>query len=34
MWESKTKLLKTCLFRDLRTKTLRRMQTNQYEEIE
>ncbi len=27
-------LLKTCLFSDLRRKTLKRMQTNQYEEIE
>ncbi len=33
IWESKTKLLNTCQFSVLRRKTLKRMQTNQYEEI-
>ncbi len=34
MWESKRKLLKTCLLSVLRRKTLKRMQTNQYQEVE
>ncbi len=34
MWESKRKLLKTCLLSLLRNKTLKLMQTNQYDEAE
>ncbi len=34
IWGSKTMLLKTCLLIVLRRKTLKRMQTNQYQEIE
>ncbi len=34
MWESKRKLLKTCLLSVLRTKTLKLIQTNQYQEAE
>ncbi len=34
MWESKRNLLKTCLLSVLRTKTLKQIQTNQYQEAE
>ncbi len=34
MWESKRKLLKTCLFSVLRRKTLKLIQTNQYQQAE
>ncbi len=34
MWEFKRKLLKTCLLSFLRRKTLKLMQTNQYQEAE
>ncbi len=34
IWESKTKVLNTRQFSVLRSKTLKRMQTNQYEDIE
>ncbi len=34
IYESKTKLLETCLLSVLRRKTLKRMQTNQYQEVE
>ncbi len=34
IWESKTKLLKRVFFSVLRRKTLKRMQTNQYKEID
>ncbi len=34
MWESKRKLLKTCLLSILRRKTLKQTQTNQYQKIE
>ncbi len=34
MWESITKLLKKCLFSVLRRKTLKLIQTNQYQQAE
>ncbi len=34
MWESKRKLLKTCLFSVLCRKTLKLIQTNQYQQAE
>ncbi len=34
MWESKRKLLKMCLLSVLRRKTLKLLQTNQYQEAE